>query len=63
MADLCDRIEIRRLMTAIGGGFDVNSRQVNKAFCACLAEDVIRRPLNVVLFERAVGRIRAMSLE
>lgn len=58
--DLRDRIETRRLMIALTGGFDVNGRAFNQAFCECLAADVGDRPDDVVPFERTVSRIRAM---
>lgn len=56
--DLRDRIEIRRLMIALTGGFDVNSRPFNRAFCDCLAADVGDRPDDVVPFELTISRIR-----
>lgn len=58
--DLRHQIEQRRLMIAIGGGFDVNSRRFNAAFCRCLVLDVEDQPDDVVPFERTVRRIRAM---
>lgn len=57
--DTLDRIRLRRLLVAIGGGFDVTSRRFNRAFCDCLRADIETRPEDVVPYEATISRIRA----